>query len=167
MRELQQNLFLVLGLSLCGLCAWQWYDQTVQRTRVNGLAHQLAQTETELQDGTNSLATANHQLVRMDAEISALLKTNEASSALILSLQSKVEGLAAERNGLTNHLAAVTDKLKQACENLEQQQASIRLLLGQREQLVSNLNATVTERNKIVTNYQKTLERLGQQNRSY
>jgi chromosome segregation ATPase len=167
MRELQQNLFLVLGLSLCGLCAWQWYDQTVQRSRVNDFALRLAETETELQASTNSLATANHQLAQMDAAMTALLKTNETGATLILSLQSKLTGLEADRSRLTNHLATVNDKLRQACENIEAQQASIRLLIGQREQLVSNLNATVSERNTIVTNYQKAVEKLGRQNRSY
>ncbi len=34
MKNFQINLFIVLALGLCGLCTWQWYEQTVQRTEI-------------------------------------------------------------------------------------------------------------------------------------
>ena len=37
MKNFQQNLLILLALRLCGLCAWQWYAQTVQRDDHPGL----------------------------------------------------------------------------------------------------------------------------------
>ena len=34
MKHFQSNLLIVLALALCGLCAFQWYEQTVQRDEI-------------------------------------------------------------------------------------------------------------------------------------
>ena len=43
MKNFQQNLLIILALALCGLCAWQWYEQTIQRDEIgtlNGIVYQ-------------------------------------------------------------------------------------------------------------------------------
>ena len=37
MKNFQVNLFIVLALALCGLCVYQWYEQTVQRNEIQTL----------------------------------------------------------------------------------------------------------------------------------
>ena len=54
MKSFQQNLLIALALALCGLCAWQWHFQTVQR---GWLADQQIDNEVRepIQGYTNSL----------------------------------------------------------------------------------------------------------------
>ena len=80
MKNFQANLFIVLAISLCGLCAWQWYEQTAQRTEIQTLNRMVYDRDAAIQGYTNSLATLNHQLNQMDAsltEVKAVVATNE------------------------------------------------------------------------------------------
>ena len=80
MKNFQQNLLIVLALALCGLCAWQWYGQTIQRNEITTLNGLVYEKNVTIQDATNSIATLNHQIEQMDArltEIKAVAATNE------------------------------------------------------------------------------------------
>ena len=72
MKNFHQNLLIVLALSLCGLCVYQWYDQTLQRNRLENLNHLLADKSTAIQGYTNSLDNLNHEVAQMDARITEL-----------------------------------------------------------------------------------------------
>ena len=37
MKTFQQNLLIIVALSLCGLCLYQWYGQTLQRNEIQKL----------------------------------------------------------------------------------------------------------------------------------
>ena len=43
MKSCQQNLLAVLALSLCLLCVYQWYVQTIERNQVEDLNRLLNQ----------------------------------------------------------------------------------------------------------------------------
>jgi len=61
MKNFQQNLLILLALALCGLCVWQWYEQTVQRTEIQTLNRIVYDRNAAIQGYTNSIATLNHQ----------------------------------------------------------------------------------------------------------
>ena len=65
MKNFQPNLLIVLALGLCGACAWQWYLQSVQLNKIEGLNQVIFQKSSDIQGYTNSIKT-------MDAEISQL-----------------------------------------------------------------------------------------------
>ena len=60
MKNFQQNLLIVLALALCGLCAFQWYVQTVQRNEITTLNGMVYEKNVAIQSATNSIATLNH-----------------------------------------------------------------------------------------------------------
>ena len=62
MKNFQQNLLIVLALALCGLCAYQWYEQTIQREEITTLNGMVYDKNAAIQDATNSIATLNHQV---------------------------------------------------------------------------------------------------------
>ena len=66
MKNFQQNLLMALALALCGLCAGQWYFQTVQRGRLEAQNKIIAGQDTAIQGYTNSLDKQNHQVARME-----------------------------------------------------------------------------------------------------
>ena len=80
MKNFQQNLLVILALALCVLCAFQWYEQTIQRNEITTLNGMVYEKNVAIQDATNSIATLNHQIEQMDAritEIKAAAATNE------------------------------------------------------------------------------------------
>ena len=67
MKNFQVNLLIVLALGLCGLCVWQWYEQTIQRDEITTMNGMIYEKNAAIQGFTNSLATLNHQVDQLDA----------------------------------------------------------------------------------------------------
>src|SRR5580704_5281922 len=104
MKNFQQNLLIVLALALCGLCIYQWYEQTIQRdeiTTLNGIVYQKNLT---IRDTTNSVALLNHQIEQMDASLSEE-KTNAATNEqLVASQKAELIVLRVSNLNLTNEI---------------------------------------------------------------
>ena len=167
MKNFQQNLLIVLALGLCGLCAFQWRAQTVQRNRIEQLNQQLYRKTVELQNHTNAIANANHQIDRLSAELIDLkgaLMTNEQR---VKDEQLELGALRLTREQLTNQVATyqsavevLKEQLNQANDGISRRNEALRDLVGQRDELVKKYNASIVERNGIVSNYNKLVERL-------
>ena len=172
MKNFQQNLLIVLALALCGLCAFQWYEQTIQRNEITTLNDMLYDKNVAIQDATNSIATLNGQVNQMDArltEMKAAAATNEQ-----LVVMQKVEIAQLQFNGanLTNEIAqyktavdTLTAKLKEAYANLESQNASITNLVAQRDDFVKKFNEEVKDRNDVVAKYNELVSPVQKQQR--
>ena len=72
MKNFQVNLLIVLALGLCGLCVWQWYEQTIQRDEITTMNGMIYEKNAAIQGYTNSLATLNHQVNQMDASLTEI-----------------------------------------------------------------------------------------------
>src|SRR5258705_8157170 len=140
MKNFQQILLIGLALALCGLCAVQWYEQTIQRseiTTLNGLAYDK---NVAIRAATNSIAALNHQAEQLDAsltEIKAVAVTNEQLVAV-----QKVEITRMQFNSanLTNEIAqyqaavdTLQSKLKESYAGISQQNEIITNLVAQRD----------------------------------
>jgi chromosome segregation ATPase len=142
------------------LCAYQWYGQTVQRGEVQKLNQLVYDKSVAIRDNTNSIATLNHQISQMDANLTELrneAKTNtevkSAQKVELTRLNALNEGLS---NELTQYKAAIgtlTNKLADAYAGIEKQNAALKTLAAERDDLVQKYNDEVKDRNNIVSNY--------------
>ena len=69
MKNFQQNLLILVALSLCGLCVYQWYGQTLQRNEIQKLEQMVYEKSAAIQGYTNSIRTMDRQIAQMDARI--------------------------------------------------------------------------------------------------
>lgn len=160
MKTFQQKLLLVLAFCLCGLCAWQWYVQSVQRTKIQDLGQLVSKKIAALQEATNTIATMDHQISQMDDNLTALKHTVETNDALIASQKLDLQRLRAAGDEMKQEIAeykkAVDDldaKLKTAYDGIQKQNDAIKKLIGQRDDLVTRLNNSIKDRNDIVVKY--------------
>ena len=160
MKNFQVNLFIVLALGLCGLCAWQWYEQTVQRTTIQSLNRLVYDRDAAIQGYTNSLATLNHQVNQMDASLTQMRAEAVTNEQLIISQKNQIERLQFANENATNEIAqykagvdALEAKLKEAYAGIDKQNAAISNLVSQRNDLVQKYNDEVKDRNDIVSKY--------------
>jgi chromosome segregation ATPase len=170
MKNFQQNLLIALALTLCGLCAFQWHAQTVQRNEITTLNGLVYEKNVAFQDATNAIATLNHQIEQMDTsrtEIKAVAATNEQ---LVLSQKVEIARLEFAGANLTNEIlqykAAVdtlTSKLKEAYVGIEKQNETITNLVMQRDEFVKKFNDTVTDRNEVVAKYNDLVKQMQNQ----
>jgi len=105
MKNFHQNLLILLAISLCALCVWQWYGQTVQRKRIENLDVILTKKSGDIQSYTNSIDTLNHQLEEMDARITELKTAATAQDQTNLAQKREIARLKLTTEILTNQLS--------------------------------------------------------------
>jgi chromosome segregation ATPase len=160
MKNFQQNLLIFLALALCGLCVWQWYEQTIQRDEITTMNGVIYEKNAAIQGYTNSVATLNQQVVQMDArltEVKAIAATNEQ---LVISQKAEIAQLQFANLNLTNEITQYKNavdtleaKLKDTYAGIDRQNEAITNLVAQRNDLVQKYNDEVKDRNDIVAKY--------------
>ncbi len=160
MKQLQQNLLIALAICLCGLCAYQWYYQTLQRTQMGSLNQLIYEKSVAIRDDTNSIVTLNHQVAEMDARLTELRGTAKTNEAAILDQKEELARLQTANGALTNEIAqykdavgTLTNKLAEAYAGIEKQNAALKELAAQRDELVKKYNDEVKDRNDVVAKY--------------
>lgn len=160
MKNFQVNLFIILALCLCGLCAWQWYEQTIQRTTIQTLNRMVYDRNASIQGYTNSIASLNQQVNQMDASLTEMKATAATNEQLIVSQKARITQLEFQNENYTNEIAqykagvdALQAKLKEAYVGIEKQNATITNLIAQRNDFLQKYNDEVKDRNDIVAKY--------------
>jgi chromosome segregation ATPase len=170
MKNFQQNLLIILALALCGLCAFQWYEQTVQREEITTLNGIVYDKNVAIQDATNSIATLNHQVEQMDARITEIKSAAAMNDALVVTQRVELAQLQFDNASLTNEIAqykiavdTLTAKLKEAYADIAQQNDTITNLVAQRDDFVKKFNDEVKDRNDVVTKYNDLVKQVQSQ----
>jgi chromosome segregation ATPase len=160
MKNLQQNLLIAVALSLCGLCVFQWYGQTLQRNEIQILEQSVYEKSAAIQGYTNSILTMDRQIAQMDARLTELKENAKTNADLVVNQMRQINRLQIDAEGLTNQIteykAAVTNlqgKLKEAYNGVQKQNEAIKELIAQRDELVKKFNDEVKDRNEVVNKY--------------
>jgi chromosome segregation ATPase len=170
MKNFHQNLLIGLALALCGLCAFQWYEQTVQRNEIQTLNGMVYQNNVDIQNDTNSIATLNHQIEQMDARITGIKAAAATNELLVVSQKAEIVQLQFANENLTNELAqykaamnTLESKLKEAYAGINRQNAAITNLVAQRDDFVKKYNDSVRDRNNVVAKYNDLVSQMQKQ----
>jgi chromosome segregation ATPase len=160
MKHFQQNLLVALAICLCGLCAYQWYYQTLQRTQTGTLNQLVYEKSVAIRDYTNSIVTLNHQVAEMDARLTELRGTVKTNETTMLDQKEELARLQTVNGGLTNDMAqykaavdTMTARLKEAYDGINKQNESLKELVAQRDEFVKKYNDSIKDRNDIVAKY--------------
>ena len=160
MKNFQQNLLIIVALSLCGLCVYQWYGQTIQRNEIQKLEQTVYEESAAIQGYTNSIRTMDRQIAQMDARLTELKAEAKTNAELIISQKREINRLQITGEGLTNQIGeyrgAVTNlqaKLKEAYEGIQKQNEALKELVAQRDEFVKKFNDEVKDRNDVVNKY--------------
>lgn len=160
MKHLQQNLLIVLALGLCGLCAWQWYVQTVQRQTIGDLNQMVFDRNDTIQKDTNSIATLDAEVDDLDVQMTGLKATVTTNEQVMATQSVQIFQLRFDNATFTNEIAQYKDavntletRLDEANTNIDKQSETITNLLYQRSELVLKYDELATNRNEIVEKY--------------
>ncbi len=167
MKRFQENLLIVLALSLCGLCVYQWYGQTAQRTQIESLSRTVFDKNVAIQGYTNSMATMDRRIAQMDAritELKAAVQTNEMVVATqqreLTELKIAKESLARQAEQYQKAVGTLEDKLAEAYDGIKKQNQAFKELVTQRDEFVAKLNENTKERNDVVRQYNELVEKI-------
>ena len=170
MKNFQQNLLIILALALCGLCAFQWRGQTIQRNEITTLDEMVYEKNITIEDATNSIATLNHQIEQMDARLTEIKATAATNEQLIISQKAEIAQMQFSNERLTNQISqyrqavdTLETKLKDAYASIEQQNESITNLVSLRDDFVKKFNDEVKDRNDVVGKYNDLVNQVQKQ----
>lgn len=170
MKNFQQNLLIILALALCGLCAFQWYEQTIQRNEITTLNGMVYEKNVTFQDATNSIAKLNHQIEQMDARITEIKAAAATNEQLVVSQKAEITRLQFANFNLTNEVAqykaavdTLESKLKDAYAGIEKQNEAITNFVAQQNELVHKYNDSVKDRNDVVAKYNELVSQVQKQ----
>ena len=167
MRNLQQNLLIIVALCLCGLCVYQWYGQTVQRNEIQKLEQTVFDKSVAIQGYTNSIramdgqiAQRDGQIAQRDARITQLKADVKPNADFVITQKREINRLQAAVDGLTNQVAeyrlaveSLQGKLQDAYGGIQKQNEAMKELVAQRDEFVKKYNDEVKDRNDIVNKY--------------
>ncbi len=167
MKNLQQNLLILLALGLCGLCVYQWYGQTLQRRDIQKLEQMVFEGASAIQGYTNSIRTMDRQIAQMDARITELKSEAKTNATLAASQREDINRLTALTGGLTNQVtayksavASLEGKLKDAYDGIQKQNDAMKDLVAQRDDFVKKYNDSIKDRNDVVNKYNDLVKRV-------
>jgi len=170
MKNFQHNLLIMLALSLCGLCVYQWYGQSVQRNEIAGLSESLYEKSAAIQGYTNSIQTMDHQIAELSGRITGLqlsARTNEEAITLqkrgINTLQTTSEGLNNQITEYKRTVANLEAKLTEAYDGIKKQNEALKELAAQRDEYVRKFNDSVKDRNDVVAKYNDLVQKVDKQ----
>jgi chromosome segregation ATPase len=167
MKNFQINLLFFLSLGLCGLCAWQWYVQTLLHKDGEDLQRVIFKQASDIQGYTNSIRN-------MDAEIAGLsTRVNELKAEAVtnqqISLQQKHEiaRLQSASDVLSNEVVqykGIVDqfeaKLKEAYDGIEKQNNTVKTLVAERDDAIKKYNDSIKERDALIEKYNDLVDRV-------
>ena len=160
MKSFQQNLLIIVALSLCVLCVYQWYGQTLQRNDIQKLEQTVYVKSAAIQAFTHSIQTMDRQIAQMDARITELKAGAKTNADLVITQKREINRWQATADGLTNQIAeyktaveSLQGKLKEAYGGIQKQNEAMKELVTQRDEFVKKLNDSVKERNDVVAKY--------------
>ena len=164
MKNLQQNLLIIVALSLCGLCVYQWYGQTLQRKEIQTLDQLVYEKSSAIQGYTNSIRTMDRQIAEMDARITELKAEVKTNAELVITQKRDINQLQIDSEGLTNEITqykgALTNLQVKLKEGIQKQNEAMKELVAQRDEFVKKFNDEVKDRNEIVNKYNELVRQV-------
>ena len=169
MKNFQQNLLIVLALGLCGLCAWQWFDQTAERRAIETRNKMIYDRDRSIQGYTNTIATTDRQVADLQQRVTDLDSISASNRRVITEQKGEMNRLRASEDTLTNAIAqyqlAVTNletKLDEAYDGIKKQNTAMQELVGQRDEFIQKYTNSINARNDIVLKYNALVARVNQ-----
>jgi predicted nucleic acid-binding Zn-ribbon protein len=160
MKNPLQSLLIGCALGLCGLCAWQWHGQVLQRQELTKLAQSNYDQAQSIRGYTNSISAMERQIATLDASLTELRDLVKSNASTIAALRLSNTSFS---NAAARYKAGAEDNAKQANEIIHQQNETIKSLVAERDRFVKQLNTSIQERNEIVTQYNALVKRVQEQ----
>jgi len=152
-KKFQENLLIVIALSLCGLCIWQWVREAELRKQAEDFSKELYKKKELIQTLEGQLKRSEAEVLRLDklkTEMTATIKTNRQE---ILTLTKYSEKLEKEVESQKAQIDVYKDAIEKANASIQKQNEDIKKQNETLKELAAERNAGVEKYNQLVTQY--------------
>ena len=159
MKNFQRNLFIVLAIGLCGVCAYQWYLQAVQFNAIQNLNEVIYNKSSEIQGYTNSIQSMDAEISQLHDRVTQLKVAAASNDQWAVTEKREVARLQSDGDLLSNEIVecktavdGLTNKLRAAYDGEKD-------LATQRDQFVQKLNNSIKAQNDLTGKYNQLVDR--------
>jgi chromosome segregation ATPase len=153
MKNFQRNLFVVLAIGLCGLCAWQWYWQAAQLNSIEGKNLVIEQRGTDIQGYTNSIRRMDDEISQLHDHIAQLKQTAASNDLLMVNEKREVARLQSAGDLVRNQLAQYQAAMQDLTNKLSEAFDGEKKLAAQRDEFVKKLTDSIQSQNDLTVKY--------------
>jgi chromosome segregation ATPase len=153
MKDILQNLLILLALCLCALIAFQWHREAKLRQEVQKLTDTVQDKLEGIQNLEGTLKRSEDEVKRLDGlkvELTATVKSNRTQIAQL------AKDLAKSDAEIERGLKKIEDfkaALQQANESIKKQNEDIKKQNEEVKKLAEERNDSVTKYNKVVSEF--------------
>jgi chromosome segregation ATPase len=169
MKNILQNLLVVLSFGLCALCAWQWYVQAQLHLQGESLQQTLLKQAEDIQAQTNRIKSMDAEIAGLSTHIEELKATVLSNKLVSVKQDHEIFMLHGTAGVLSNEIdqyKEVVDKmeakLKSAAEGINRQNEAIVKIAKDRDDAIARANDTMKDRNAVVEKYNSLVLRWNQ-----
>lgn len=147
-RPVPLSLLLLLLLSLCGLCAWQWKREDDFRDLTRRQLAEIASVRKELDETSARAKAADAEILRLTGSLSELRTTSVAKTQheeVLEAAQKMKENILKQNTALKEQ----QDALTKASASITTANETIKSLAAERDSVAKKLNALTLEFNKL------------------
>jgi chromosome segregation ATPase len=166
MKSFQQNLLVVLSLGLCGLCAWQWYIQTLLHNEGQVLINKNFKQASDIQVYTNTINNMDAEIAGLSTRINELKQAAMSNEQTALLQKHEISSLRSTGDMMSNEIVQYKDivdkleaKLKEASAGIEKQNDAIQLLVSERDEAIKKYNDSIKEQRALAEKYNNLVDR--------
>jgi uncharacterized coiled-coil DUF342 family protein len=147
-RPVPLSILLLLLLSLCGLCAWQWKREDDFRDLTRRQQAEIASVRKELDDTSTRAKAADAEILRLTGSLSELRTSSVAKTQHeeVLEAAQKMKDSILKQNAA---LKEQQDALAKASTSITAANETIKTLAAERDSVAKKLNALTLEFNKL------------------
>jgi uncharacterized coiled-coil DUF342 family protein len=159
MKNFQRNLFVVLAIGLCGICAWQWHLQAKQLNTIDKLNQVVYKNSLDIQGYTNSIKTRDDDINQLHNRITQLKQAAVSNDQWAVTEKREVARLQSTGDIMINQIVeykAAVDKLE---GRLKEAFAGEKELAAQRDEFVKKLNDSIKAQNDLTSKYNDLVDR--------
>jgi uncharacterized coiled-coil DUF342 family protein len=166
MKNLQQNLLMILALALCVLCAWQWYVQTLLHNEGEALQRTIQKQAADIQEYTNSIKNMDSEISGLSTRMDEMKQSALSNEQTALEQKREILRLHSSGDALSNQVVQYKDaaikldaRLREAADGVEKQNEAIKLLITNRDDAFKKYNDAMKDRNALAEKYNELVER--------
>lgn len=147
-RPVPLSFLLLLLLSLCGLCAWQWKREDDFRDLTRRQQAEIASIRKELDETSTRAKAADAEILRLTGSLSELRTSSVAKTQHeeVLDAAQKMKESILKQNAA---LKEQQDALAKASTSITTANETIKSLVTERDAVAKKLNALTLEFNKL------------------
>lgn len=153
MRNILQNMLILVALSLCALAAVQWHREAELRQKLQSVSDDVQHKSETIQQLQKNIRLAEAEIDRLGNLRSGIAATAESNRLEIGALRKQLDAAGSEVERSAKQIEGFKSALQRANDNIQRQNETTKKLADERNEAVIKFNTLVEKYNDLVNRW--------------